>query len=608
MKSSFKIDNIYYSINEDEKTVSIFSGFFDSKIDLVIPSSVTYEGLSYAVTKISAPGFSHNSDLISVVFPDSLIEIGDSAFEWCSDLVRVVIPDSMKFIGKSAFSYCRNLKSVTLPNSLTKVGDSAFAGCSKLNKVTIPDSFTEIGKSVFAGCGKLTRIVIPNSVTKICDGAFSGCNFSKVVIPNSVTEIGGFAFYDCRNLSSIKIPESVTYIGVGAFQDCTELTNIILPNSISEIDELTFSGCNKLASINIPDSVNYIGDSAFYKTPFFEDFPDGLVYIKNILYTYKGEMPENFKIEVKEDTISISSRAFELCNNLTDIRIPNSVIKIGRYAFKNCNGLTKIVIPNSLKVIETGVFQYCRGLTYAVIPNSVIEIGAFAFAGCHELQTVEIPNSVRRIECHAFSDCYVFRSFVIPNSVEYIGKQALQGALGMTLFFNAINCDIEDNSNNNGLLSATVVGKDVKHIPSYLFDLGYSEKKLIIHSNEPPKCDITEYKLNFKCIYVHKEAYKNYINDDLYCDFDLREFVPIQSITLDCKEIHLKLNQTVTLKEKIIPDDCTYREVFWRCDNPEVISFDQWGVVTGESKGEATIIVEALDGSGVFGSCKIFVD
>ena len=117
-------------------------------------------------------------------------------------VTSVLIPDSVTNIGESAFFFCSSLTGVTIPNSVTNIGGGAFFACWSLTSVTIPDSVTSIGRNAFAFCTSLTSVTIPNSVTIIGKEAFEGCS----------------------SLTSITIPHSVTSIGVDAFGRCGELT------------------------------------------------------------------------------------------------------------------------------------------------------------------------------------------------------------------------------------------------------------------------------------------------------------------------------------------------------------------------------------------------
>ena len=99
MGYAFEVDGIYYVINNNGKTVYVTSGNVEYSGEVVIPSTVTYDGTTYSVTEIGEEAFAGCSGLTSVNIPKSVTEIGDSAFEGCSGLTSVTIPESVTEIG-----------------------------------------------------------------------------------------------------------------------------------------------------------------------------------------------------------------------------------------------------------------------------------------------------------------------------------------------------------------------------------------------------------------------------------------------------------------------------------------------------------------------------
>ena len=196
------------------------------------------------------------------MIPNSVTEIGDSAFEGCARLTSIEIPDSVTKIGLRAFVYCRGLTNIKVADG-NPVYDSR-GGCNAIietesNKLlegcqstVIPDSVTEIGESAFHGRTVLTSIEIPDSVTEIGECAFQGCTrLTSVEISDSVTEIGCFAFA-CCGLTNIVIPDSVTEIGQNAFYLCMLSTNVEIHSPEIELDEEVFGNCKNLKSIKVP--------------------------------------------------------------------------------------------------------------------------------------------------------------------------------------------------------------------------------------------------------------------------------------------------------------------------------------------------------------------
>ena len=169
----------------------------------------------------------------------------------------------------------------------------------------------------------------------------------------------------------VTIPERVTYdgatysvtsIGEFAFKDCTGLTSVTIPTSVTSIGEEAFRGCTGLTSVTIPNSVTEIGYSAFGGTPWYNNQPDGVVYIGKMAYKFKGEMASGTAINIKEGTVSICPSAFEGCTAMTSVTIPNSVTTIGYDTFLGCTGLTSMTIPNSVTSIGGSAFSGCTGL------------------------------------------------------------------------------------------------------------------------------------------------------------------------------------------------------------------------------------------------------
>ncbi len=338
-----------------------------------------------------------------------------------------------------------NIKQVIIAKGVTMIGNCAFKDCTLLKLIDIPNSVTRIGSGVFEGCTSLESIVIPNGVTEIGNSAFEGCTSLKLInIPNSVTNIGWFAFEGCTSLESIVIPNGVTEIGISTFEGCTSLKSIDIPNSVTEI-----SGC------------------AFKNTAWLNDQPDGVIYINDVLYKYKGVMLENIHIKIKDGITQICNSAFEGCTSLESIVIPNGVTEIGISTFKGCTSLKSINIPTSVTNIGWSVFEGCTSLEAIDIPNSVTKISSNAFGGCTSLKSINVdvlndnylsekgvlynkdksllirypsgkleslfvvPNSVAEIDSGAFEGCTSLKSIDIPNSVTEIGYKAFYGCTSL---------------------------------------------------------------------------------------------------------------------------------------------------------------------------------
>ena len=180
-------------------------------------------------------------------------------------------------------------------------------------------------------------------------------------------------------------------------------------------------------------------------------------------------------VPVKE----IGDSAFEYCESLISIEIPNSVTTIGDHAFKGCKSLTSISIPNSVTTIGDWAFYACTSLTSISIPNSVTTIGDGVFISCTSLTSIEIPNSVTIIGDSAFLDCSSLTNIEIPDSVTTIGVSPFRGCSsleeiivdnGNENYYSENNCLIEKSTNT--LISGcknSVIPNSVTTIGDYAF-------------------------------------------------------------------------------------------------------------------------------------------
>ena len=91
-------------------------------------------------------------------------------FGFCTQLREVVLPNTLTEIGQSAFLHCRKLKSIRLPNNIRTIKNSAFYGCEALEELTIPDGVREIKEGTFNSCKKLAKLYLPATIESIETG------------------------------------------------------------------------------------------------------------------------------------------------------------------------------------------------------------------------------------------------------------------------------------------------------------------------------------------------------------------------------------------------------------------------------------------------------
>ena len=223
---------IYYYFNSNNKQATVTASENNYSGNVIIPSSVTYNGETYSVTSIGGSAFQNCSGLTSVTIPNSVKSIGSSAFSGCSRLTSVHITDIAAWCKISFFNaysnplyYAKHLfmdgKEITdlvIPNSVTSIRGSAFSYCTGLTSVTIPNSVTSIGERAFYGCSKLTSVTIGSGVTSIGSSAFDRVDIPTVVslIENPFAITGKTS--DSRTFTQNTFLNAALYVPKGAIE------------------------------------------------------------------------------------------------------------------------------------------------------------------------------------------------------------------------------------------------------------------------------------------------------------------------------------------------------------------------------------------------------
>lgn len=415
----FSYNGIYYNINHITGTaeVTYADGYYNSYSgQIVIPSSVNYNGRTYEVGGI-----------------------GESAFRNCSGLSAVTIGENVTTIGKRAFLNCTSLSAVEIPGAVTEVGDYAFAQCDNLEEVTFGnDAPIVIGIGAFMRCTRLTSVAWPTSLSLDGRGGVS------------IVETNAFA--QCTSLVSIMLPGELQHLGSTIFDGCNTLSDITLTREVPlSIKNDPFALESSIVNIYVPSSGTEGETAALYsQAPVWRDynivelpysFIDGAqcTYIKSTTgavtltgcidplshavavrstitdhggnaymvsaignEAFKGSSITSIDLSNAHKLKTIGTEAFAGCTRLTAAVLCEGVTTMGERAFAGCTSLAQVQVPSTLRVIPAGAFEDCVSLVDVRMVMGVGSISENAFARCTSLSTIMLPRSIAMVEKHAF--------------------------------------------------------------------------------------------------------------------------------------------------------------------------------------------------------------
>lgn len=155
-QTTVTIDGIIYQLNGVEASVVGYTG---KPVDIIIPETITENGLTFKVTYLDSDCFSGCSSLVKVQ-ADYINFMLYRCFEDCSSLVSVQA-NQTTVICDDIFKGCTKLERVRMRN-IEAIGSCAFSDCNSLEVVefgNIPISFDR--KDVFKNCTNLKYLVIP---------------------------------------------------------------------------------------------------------------------------------------------------------------------------------------------------------------------------------------------------------------------------------------------------------------------------------------------------------------------------------------------------------------------------------------------------------------
>ena len=128
-----------------------------------------------SLTTIGASAFRGCTSLKLISIPGKCFTVPSSDGEcFCgSGVEHVEFKAGVKYIPDGMF-WTANVKTVILPDTVVEIGESAFSGCSGITEIKLGEHLISVGDFAFSGAS-VTSITIPKTVTSITEAAFDGC-------------------------------------------------------------------------------------------------------------------------------------------------------------------------------------------------------------------------------------------------------------------------------------------------------------------------------------------------------------------------------------------------------------------------------------------------
>ncbi|MBR6725548.1 MAG: leucine-rich repeat domain-containing protein [Clostridia bacterium] len=228
-----------------------------------------------------------------------------------------------------------------------------------------------------------------------------------------------------------------TFGNIGDFNG----TELVIPAyyngiPIKKLSSSTFIGTyrDQIKTVSIPDTVEEIAVRIYSdvkdRYPMkFNEYNNGyyLGNAENPFYAFMFYSSDiGTKAVLHKDTKVIADAAFEECEHITSVTLPEGLKSIGTQAFGECKSLITVTIPDSVTFIGDFLFSKCEKLEKVTVGSGVSEIRDYMFKNCGSLKTVEIKGNITRIGNRAFDSCLSITNFEIPASVTEIDSQAFK--------------------------------------------------------------------------------------------------------------------------------------------------------------------------------------
>lgn len=458
----YTVDNMGYYFDKDHKVAACIGlQTEDADVtDLVIPSTVRYNNVTYAVVALYDNRYNQNK-VRTLTLPRTLRHINDWGLSDYRAITDLEIPANVERMGENIVYNCPQLQRIKVnaevPPTLGSLDNNSYyddydGRTYRYLRIVIPrESFHayrlvnawntdhnvliggDEGITVNTGkiaAGDLGHVVVEEAgylqeVNKlIIEGELNSDDWSKIKQMTNLTEldlskalideIPSNAFSGRWAIDKVLLPPTLKKIGNYAFQR-TSLTSVNIPDNVETIEEAAFRQVKQLQEVHLPDSLTSLGRYAFASCRSLRTvkIPTKLKEIP--WYAFDG-CKSLQSVELHDSITSFGDYSFRSCD-LREITLPKSTTWVGGRAFAENTNLSKVTLNEGLIDIWTYAFQN-TAIDTLNCPSTLRNIYNSAFAGCRNLRQINLNEGLTRIEQYALANNKA-TEIVLPSSLEY---------------------------------------------------------------------------------------------------------------------------------------------------------------------------------------------
>lgn len=491
----YTIDNMGYYLDQEHKVAACTGPETrDVEIEnLVIPSTVRYNGVTYAVVALYDNRYNQNK-VRTLTLPRTLRHINDYGLSDYRTITDLEIPANVERMGNDVVYNCPQLRRIKVnaevPPTLESLNHEyyyyriiipresfhAYRLVNAWNNRTVLIGGDE-GITINTGklaAGDLGHVVVEEAgylqeVNKlIIEGELNSDDWSQITQMTNLTEldlskalideIPSNAFNDRWAIDKVVLPPTLKKIGSYAFQR-TSLTSVNIPDNVETIEEYAFSNARQLQEVHLPDSLTSLGNYAFEECRSLRTvkIPTKLKTIPD--YTFQNCRSLQ-SVELHDSITAFEDYSFNNCD-LREITLPKSTTWVGGNAFNGNTNLSKVTLNEGLIDIWAEAF-YNTAIDTLNCPSTLRNIYSSAFAGCRNLSQINLNEGLTRIEVYALANNKA-TEIVLPSSLEYCSQSAFDDCDSLVTI--EARSVMPPNTDNGCPLSSTDLTKAVLYVP-----------------------------------------------------------------------------------------------------------------------------------------------